>query len=97
MKRTLPALLSLSLTLWATAAVSAPGDKRIALVIGNAAYESFGRLANPGNDADDIASVLRRVGFEVVDGRDLSRVIHDDPGPTVAQALEAVAVKVAAE
>ncbi|KMO40797.1 peptidase C14 [Methylobacterium variabile] len=73
MKRTLPALLSLSLTLWATAAVSAPGDKRIALVIGNAAYESFGRLANPGNDADDIASVLRRVGFEVVDGRDLSR------------------------
>lgn len=34
---------------------------------------------------------------QVVDGRDLSRVVHDDPGPTVAQALEAVAVKVAAE
>lgn len=73
MKRTLPALLTLSLTVWATAAVSGPGDKRIALVIGNAAYESFGRLANPGNDADDIASVLRRLGFDVVDGRDLSR------------------------
>ncbi|RVU14952.1 caspase family protein [Methylobacterium oryzihabitans] len=73
MKRSLPALLAFSLTVWATTAVSAPSDRRIALVIGNAAYDSFGRLANPGNDADDIAGVLRQVGFEVVDGRNLSR------------------------
>ncbi|WP_238314270.1 caspase family protein [Methylobacterium crusticola] len=53
--------------------MSAPAEKRIALVVGNSAYESFGRLTNPGNDAEDIASVLRQVGFEVVDGRDLSR------------------------
>ncbi|WP_407519195.1 caspase family protein [Methylobacterium oryzisoli] len=73
MKRSLQNLLTLLLALWATAAVSAPADKRVALVIGNAAYDHFGRLSNPGNDAEDIATVLRRVGFEVLDGRDLSR------------------------
>ena len=73
MKRSLQNLLTLLLALWATAAVSAPADRRVALVIGNAAYDHFGRLSNPGNDAEDIATVLRRVGFEVLDGRDLSR------------------------
>jgi hypothetical protein len=32
---------------------------------------------------------------EVIDGRDLSRVVHDHPAPTVGEALEAV--KIAAE
>lgn len=41
-----------------------------ALVIGNAAY-SFAPLANPGNDAGDVAKTLREAGFGVtllVDG-----------------------------
>ena len=50
---------------------SAPREKRVALVIGNAAYADAGRLANPGNDAADIAAALRALGFEVVEGRDL--------------------------
>ncbi|WP_018262558.1 caspase family protein [Methylobacterium sp. WSM2598] len=54
-------------------AVSAPAEKRVALVIGNAAYDSFGKLANPGNDAEDLAALLRKSGFDVIDGRDLSR------------------------
>ena len=41
------------------------GEARTALVIGNGAY-SFGKLANPTNDARDIAEVLRGAGFEVI-------------------------------
>ncbi len=38
--------------------------KRIALVIGNAAYKSA-PLKNPNNDAKDMASMLKRFGFDV--------------------------------
>ncbi len=38
--------------------------KRIALVIGNGSYR-LGPLKNPGNDASDMAEVLRKCGFEV--------------------------------
>ena len=41
------------------------GNKRIALVTGNAAYDIF-PLANPVNDATDIAAKLKKLGFEVV-------------------------------
>ena len=47
----------------ATQAASGPG-KRIALVIGNAAYPQ--PLLNPVNDARAMAERLRRLGFEVV-------------------------------
>lgn len=43
--------------------------KRVALVIGNAAY-SEKPLDNPCNDAEDLACVLRQFGFEVVDCQD---------------------------
>jgi uncharacterized caspase-like protein len=39
-------------------------EPRTALVIGNAAYP-FGALANPVNDASDMASALRGAGFDV--------------------------------
>ena len=42
--------------------------KRIALVIGNAAYNSA-PLKNPLNDAADISLALRQSGFEVIDQR----------------------------
>ena len=51
----------------------APAADRIALVIGNGAYENAGRLPNPPNDAGDVAQALRRIGFEVVEGRDLNK------------------------
>jgi len=44
---------------------SALADKRVALVVGNASYAELGTLANPTNDADDIAATLRGMGFEV--------------------------------
>ena len=37
---------------------------RFALVIGNGNYSELPRLANPGNDAEDIAAALRKLGFE---------------------------------
>jgi uncharacterized caspase-like protein len=57
--------------LGATASWSAAVDRRVALVIGNASYKSAAKLRNPLNDADDISVALKRVGFQVIDGRDL--------------------------
>ena len=48
-------------------------EKRVALVIGNAAYQNTTPLLNPSNDATDVATSLSRLGFDVVDGRDLDK------------------------
>jgi tetratricopeptide (TPR) repeat protein len=44
---------------------AAPG-RRVALVIGNAAYKNVGALLNPEHDAEAIAASLRAVGFTTV-------------------------------
>ncbi len=50
-------------------------SKRVALVIGNAAYFNAPALPNPVNDAAMIANTLVNAGFDVVDSRqDLSAV-----------------------
>src|SRR5216684_201329 len=48
-------------------------EQRVALVIGNGAYRSVPELRNSRNDADDISEQLKRLGFSVIDGRDLDR------------------------
>lgn len=56
----------------ALAPLGAKADtNRIALVIGNAAYEHVGSLPNPANDAADIGAALARLGFSVTTKRDL--------------------------
>jgi uncharacterized caspase-like protein len=51
----------------ALAAVPARADRRVALVVGNAQYATPSLfLANPKNDADDVAAVLRTLGFDVI-------------------------------
>lgn len=40
-----------------------PGSAKLALVIGNAAYENAPALSNPVNDATDMCAALRKVGF----------------------------------
>ncbi len=52
---------------------SARAERRVALVIGNAAYAHAATLRNPRNDASDMADALRKVGFEVVLGLDLDQ------------------------
>lgn len=44
-------------------------DRRVALVIGNAAYRT-GPLSNPANDAEAMAPALQKLGFEVALVRD---------------------------
>jgi len=51
----------------------AAGARRVALIIGNGTYEAAGVLANPVNDALDLAAKLRGVGFEVIEGHDLGK------------------------
>ena len=40
------------------------GPKKVALVIGNAAYAHEGELKNPANDAQLIGSTLKSQGFD---------------------------------
>ena len=47
--------------------------RRVALVIGNGTYDEAGALANPVNDALDIAAKLRTIGFQVIEGHDLGK------------------------
>ena len=49
-------------------------DGRVALVVGNNTYAHIGRLPNPNNDARDVSSALRRLGFAVTTELDADRV-----------------------
>ena len=51
----------------------AQAEKRVALVIGNSAYQQVTTLANPTNDADDMAAALKALGFDVIEGHDLNQ------------------------
>src|SRR5208337_4600042 len=54
-------------------ALPALAESRIALVIGNGAYRSVPELANPPNDANDIAVALKSLGFQVTLGINLDQ------------------------
>ena len=69
MRRMLLAPL-LAVLVWAAPAGAAE-ERRVALVIGNSAYEHADRLLNPVNDARGIATALRSAGFQVLAGEDL--------------------------
>jgi Caspase domain len=69
MRRLLVTLCVLSFV----AVPAALAEKRIALVIGNSAYQNTTELKNPRNDAADLAGSLRRLQFDVLDGRDLDK------------------------
>ena len=67
---------------------AAHAERRIALVIGNGAYEHVVKLPNPANDAQAIAELLRASGFEVINGNNLRR---DEMVSRIAQFSESVA------
>jgi hypothetical protein len=70
----------------------AHAQKRVALVVGNSAYQHSGLLANPSNDASDVAAALKRHGFQVIEGFDLSKASFDLTLRDFANALEGAAV-----
>jgi uncharacterized caspase-like protein len=65
------AVLSVAALLFSGEAALA--DKRVAFVVGNGAYKNVPQLPNPPMDAKTMASTLRNVGFEVVEGYNLTR------------------------
>ena len=56
-----------------TSASVALAAGRVALVVGNSTYSHIARLPNPENDAADMASALRRLGFDVTTAQDADR------------------------
>jgi uncharacterized caspase-like protein len=55
----------------AGAATTDGTERRVALVIGNSAYQFTPALPNPTSDAEAMAAALQRLGFEVSKGIDL--------------------------
>ncbi|MDO8400850.1 MAG: caspase family protein [Bradyrhizobium sp.] len=62
-------LAALSALLLAIVAGPAAAEKRIALVVGNSAYQNITRLDNPKNDATLMADTLSGLGFALIGGR----------------------------
>src|SRR3954467_15126618 len=69
--RTLTLLASLMCMVLSVSAAKA--DRRVAFVVGNGAYKNVAQLPNPPIDAKAMAATLRNVGFEVIEGSNLSR------------------------
>jgi uncharacterized caspase-like protein len=69
--RTLTILLSL--ICMALTINAAKADRRVAFVVGNGAYRNVAQLPNPPIDAKAMAATLRNVGFEVIEGSNLTR------------------------
>jgi branched-chain amino acid transport system substrate-binding protein len=53
--------------------VAALAGRRVALVVGNASYRYMPSLTNPRNDATDVESALKGLGFETILATDLDR------------------------
>ena len=68
-------------------APSIANAKRVALVIGNSTYLHAGTLANPKNDATDIAAALKKLGFEAIAAFDLDKTSFDRKVREFAAAL----------
>jgi uncharacterized caspase-like protein len=65
------AVMAITLTAFPSSAAVQPTDRRVALVIGNGAYQNAIRLDNAVFDARAVADSFRKLGFQVVDGYDL--------------------------
>ena len=66
-------IAALSLATFLASANAAFADKRVAFVVGNGAYKNVAALPNPAIDAKSMAKLLRNVGFDVVEGSNLTR------------------------
>jgi hypothetical protein len=64
-------ILALICTVLTAGAASA--DKRVAFVVGNGTYKNVAALPNPPIDAKSMAVALRNIGFDVVEGTNLTR------------------------
>jgi formylglycine-generating enzyme required for sulfatase activity len=81
-------LMALPTTAWTQA------EKRVALVIGNSAYQHTPKLTNPKNDATDMVAALKKHGFQVLEGFDLDKAAFDRKVRDFANALQGAEVGV---
>jgi Caspase domain len=72
------ALVALVAVMVGASAAPSFAENRVALVIGNGAYEHAPRLPNPANDAADVAAALKRSGFETILATDLNKTAMDE-------------------
>ena len=61
-------------------------ETRVALVIGNGAYQNVPRLVNPPNDANAVAAALKRSGFDTIRATDLDQRGMEDAAIRFARA-----------
>ena len=80
------------LALAGSIAAASASETRVALVIGNSAYRNAAVLANPQNDAIDVAAAAQRLGFTVIKGIDLDKSQMDRTIRQFAQALKGASV-----
>src|SRR5262249_47275183 len=62
-------------------------ESRVALVLGNGAYQNAASLRNPVNDARAIAALLGKLGFEVIERENTSRRAMTDAMRAFAEKL----------
>ncbi|MEI9901448.1 MAG: caspase domain-containing protein [Hyphomicrobium sp.] len=77
--------LALTLAFWS---LPAQAEKRVALVVGNSKYSEATPLANPANDANEIATALKGAGFEVILGLDVDKRAFDTKVRNFAELLD---------
>jgi hypothetical protein len=76
-------ILGLIVAVLMLSATDLRAERRVALVIGNGAYQNAPPLSNPVNDARAMADLFRKAGFDVVEERenlgslDIKRAIRD--------------------
>src|SRR5260370_16724916 len=66
-------ILALSIIGFLASSNVAKADRRVAFVVGNGAYKNVQPLPNPPIDAKAMAGGLRNVGFNAVEGTNLTR------------------------
>src|SRR5215471_7814214 len=82
MLRAASAVVSAVLSIWIFSE-PAFAEKRVALVIGNSAYQKVPPLANPARDADAMSEMFRNADFDVVQSKhdlgigDMRRALRD--------------------
>ena len=65
-------VIALSLLAVLSTVNAANAEQRVAFVVGNGAYKYAPKLENPVDDADAMASLLRGIGFDVIEGTNLN-------------------------
>ena len=78
---------TIALTLVAVPHVAAHAGGRVALVIGMSGYRHAPALKNPANDAKDMSTALRELGFTVTEAADLDKRALDEAVRTFAHRI----------